>query len=116
MDSAALELAENACTLAGVGCRSKHSDGLGPKTSKAIATVESTLGPTSSFPKIFGEDPRIGRLIRKDLNARDCEKFTSIRHDTECSFPMKKWSSARQRTEDIGFTSGGDAAFGAGSN
>src|SRR2546428_9771280 len=26
-----------------------------------------------------------------------CEKFTIIRHHTECSFPMKKWSRARLR-------------------
>src|SRR6267143_2181392 len=26
-----------------------------------------------------------------------CEKFTIIRHHTECSFPMQKWSSARLR-------------------
>ena len=30
MDSAALEPAENDCTLAGVSCRGKHSDGLDP--------------------------------------------------------------------------------------
>src|SRR6266446_6131604 len=26
-----------------------------------------------------------------------CEKFTIIRHHTECSFPMQKWSRARLR-------------------
>src|SRR5437773_8813367 len=41
-----------------------------PDTSDTyIRTGESTLGQTSSFSKIIGEEPRIGRLILKELDA-----------------------------------------------
>src|SRR5207245_10719765 len=51
---------------------------------------ESTLGPTSSFSKIIGEEPRIGRLILKELDAMLSENSRAFGTETECSFSRRQ--------------------------